>query len=328
MKRLVLILVVIFSIFSSCKNLQEEDLNLRHLNHIAESINSDLNSIKNEIINLTRTLQYKIPFDKEISGLPTDKYHYQSDQIFYCTYNSSQSAVYYPSNRNLSASLKRVIVNSEYLDSFFINSVQKKPLLAQIYFLDTNSFLRIYPYIDVSNYLKSSVDPKIFDPYQTAKEKPFIENHAYWIDRPFADPYGRGWIISCVEPIYYRDRFLGILSGDITLYSLKKKYFSSDSETIIMIDQKGKIICCTKEAAKITNIPMLRAFQYYKPVTENIYAFSKPSLLDHKNKQLRKAIKSLISGKDKEIFFIENNMYTIYKSHIRETDWLLLKIIN
>ncbi|MFC2103807.1 PDC sensor domain-containing protein [Bacteroidota bacterium] len=328
MKRLVLIFVVIFSIFNSCKNQQEEDLNLRHLNHIAESINSDLSLIKKEIINLARSSQYKIPFDKEINGFSTEKYHYQSDQILYCTYNSSQSAVYYPSNRNFSIPLKKIIVNSESLDSFFVNSVRKKPLLAQIYFLDTNSFLRIYPYIDVLNYLKSSIDLKLFAPYQTAKEKPFIENRAYWINQPFADPYGRGWIISCVEPIYYRDRFLGILSGDITLYSLKNKYFSSDTEIIIMIDQKGKIICCTKQAAKITNIPIIRAFQYYKPVTENIYAFNKPSLMDHKNKYFRKAIKSLISGKNKEIFFIENNKYTIYKSHIRETDWLLLKIIN
>ena len=33
-------------------------------------------------------------------------------------------------------------------------------------------------------------------------------------------------------------------------------------------------------------------------------------------------------GETKEIFFIDSKKYTIYKSHIRETDWLLLKIIN
>lgn len=328
MKRSFFIVLFIFSIFYSCKNQQGEDLNLKHLDHIAECINADLGSVKNDIFNLANSLQYKIPFDKEVLTFPKEKYHYNPGVVLFCSYNESKSAVYYPADRTITNQLKKTIVNTEYLDTFFISSIKKNPLLSQIYFLDTNSFLRIYPYIDVVNYLKSSVDLKSFIPYQSVKKKPFVNDKAYWINQPFADPYGRGWIISCVEPIYYRDRFLGILSGDITLRSLKNKYFSSGTELILVIDREGKIICCTKEAAKITNVRQLREFRYYKPVTENTYAFNNPSLTEHKNKNLRNAIKSLLSGETKEMFFIDSKKYTIYKSHIRETDWLLLKIIN
>ena len=328
MKKSIFIVLVLFCFLYSCKNQQESDLNLKHLDHIAECINTDLSSVKNDIFNLAYSLQYKIPFDKEVLTLPKEKYYFYSEKILFCSYKESQSAVYYPADRAITNQLKKIIVNSESLDTLFISSIKKNPLLSQIYFLDTNSFLRIYPYIDVVNYLKSSVDLKSFIPYQSVKKKPFINDKAYWINQPFADPYGRGWIISCVEPVYYRDQFLGILSGDITLHSLKNKYFSSASELILMIDHEGKIICCTKETAKITNVPHFREFRYYKPVTENIYAFNNPSLIEHKNKNLRNAIKSLLSGETKEIFFIDSKKYTIYKSHIRETDWLLLKIIN
>ncbi len=328
MKRSFFIILFVFSIFYSCKNQQESDLNLKHLDHIAECINTDLCSVKNDIFNLANSLQYKIPFDKEVLTLPKEKYYFYSGEILFCSYKESQSAVYYPANRPITNQLKKIIINSEALDAFFISSINKNPLLSQIYFLDTNSFLRIYPYIDVINYLKSSVDLKSFIPYQHVKKKPFVNDNAYWINQPFADPYGRGWIISCVEPIYYRDRFLGILSGDITLRSLKNKYFSSGTELILMIDREGKIICCTKETAKITNIPQIREFRYYKPVTENTYACNNPSLTEHPNKSLRNAIKLLLSGETKEIFFMDSKKYTIYKSHIRETDWLLLKIIN
>lgn len=328
MKRFFVILLLVFSVFYSCKNPQEEDLNLKHLNHIAESINNDFESIRNEMYNLANSLQYKIPFDQEVGELSEEKYHYQLNEILYSTYNNSQSAVYYPANRGIPKHLKKIIINSELLDTLFKNAILKNPLLSQIYFLDTNSFLRIYPYIDVVSYLKSAVDLKNLGPYQTAYKKPLIQNQAYWSNRPYADTYGRGWVISCVEPIYYRDQFLGILSGDITLRSMKDKYFSSGTELILLIDQEGKLICCTKEAEKITNTLPFRDFNYYKPVTENIYICNSPSLTEHKNKNFNHAIKSLLSGQNKETFFIDNKRYKIYKSQIKETNWLLLKIIN
>lgn len=328
MGRVWVIILILISFISSCKNLQEEDINLKHLDYIAQSINNDLGSIRNEMFSLANSLQYKVFFDKEVSELPKEKYHYHSLEVLFCTYNNSQSAVYYPANKNITEDLKKIIINSESLDTFFVNSIIKNPLLSQIYFLDTNSFLRIYPYIDVISYLKNSIDLRDFIAYKIANRQPFIQDKAYWTNQPFADPYGRGWIISCTEPIYYRDRFIGVLSGDITLRSIKDKYFSSGTQSILLIDRVGKIICCTKEGAKIANIPLLREFNYYKPVTENIYVFNSPSLTEHQNKSFKNAITSLLEGKNKESFSIDNEKYTIYKSYISETDWFLLKIIN
>lgn len=327
MKRLFIIFLAVFSFLYSCKNKQAEDINFKHIEHIANSINSDLCSVKTDMYNLANVLQYKIPFDNEIITFPEEKYPYYIGNVLVCTCTESKSSVYYPADRFLTNKLKKIIVNSESLDTFFVNSLNNNPLLSQIYFLDTNSFLRIYPNIDVENYLKNSVDLNSFISYQTVKKKPFISDNAYWINHPFADPYGRGWIISCIEPIYYRDRFIGILSGDITINSLKDKYFSSGTESILLIDQKGEILCCTKEAGKIIRIPQIREYQYFKPVTENVFIYNNLSLTEHINKKVRTSIKSLLSGKIKASFYLDNKKYTIYKSYIRETDWLLLKII-
>lgn len=327
MRRFSYIFFISLSIFSSCKTQQKEDLNLKHANHIANSINNDLLLIKNNIFNTANVLQHKIPFDKDVQDFSEDVYRFSISGTLVSKYFESRSAIYYPADSIITNDLKRIIINSEALDTLFISSIKKNPLLSQIYFIDTNSFLRIYPYIDVLNYLIPNINLKKFAPYQAANNKPFNEK-AYWINKPIADPYGRGWIISCLEPIYYRGHFIGILSGDITLRSLKTKYLSSGTELILIIDQKGNIICCTKEAGKITNVPQIREFGYYKPITEDIYNLKNPNLTDHKNKSLSNAIKSLLSEETIEIFYIDNNKYTIYKALIEETDWLLLKIIN
>ena len=112
------------------------------------------------------------------------------------------------------------------------------------------------------------------------------------------------------------------------MHTIKNKYLSSDTELLLLTDFEGNIICCTREAAKVINIPLTREFRYYKPVTETIFMYNNPSLKNHPNKNLRKAVNSLLSGKNKETFFNNNKKYTIYKSQIKETDWLLLKIIN
>ncbi len=328
MKRLVLCILISSIIFLSCNNNSSNDLNFQHLEHVAACINNDLTSVKNDIINLASAVQYKIPFYKDLNETLSDRYYIHPGEILYYTNSTIQSAAYLPANKNLTPQLKKLIKNSELLDTFFVNTLINNPLLSQVYFLDTNSFLRIYPYIDVVSYLKSSIDLTRLNSYQTVKNQPFIQDRAYWANQPFADPYGRGWIVSCIEPIYYREQFIGMISGDITLRSIKNKYLSSDTELIILTDHSGKIICCTKEAAKITNVPPIREFQYYKPVTEDIYAFDNPSLLNHKNKKFKNAVKSLLSGKNKAVFYIDSKKYTIYKSQIRETNWLLLKIIN
>ncbi len=327
MKARVYIIWILFSIFCSCNKNQEADLNLKHLNHVAQSLNNDLVKVANDITDLSKDIQYKISFDKNTNSFSTDKYHYYPGQVLFCSYHETQSAVYYPANKNIER-IKNIIVNSEQIDPFFKGTINKNPLLAQVYFLDTNSFLRIYPYINVVNYLNSSINLTQLHAYKSFNDKPYNEERAYWLNKPFADPYGRGWVVSCVQPVYYHDKFLAILSGDITLHSIKNKYFGSDSEIMILTDQKANLICCTREASKIFNVPINREYRYYKPVTECIFMYSNPTLTNHENKNFRKAVHSLLAGKNKETFYIDNKKYSIYKSNITETNWLLLKIIN
>ncbi|PLX20162.1 MAG: hypothetical protein C0597_04560, partial [Marinilabiliales bacterium] len=66
MKRSFYLFIIFFSVMLSCKNQQEVDLNLMHLNHIAFSVNSDLTVLKKEILSLSHNIQYKIPFDQEV----------------------------------------------------------------------------------------------------------------------------------------------------------------------------------------------------------------------------------------------------------------------
>ncbi len=102
MGRIWVIILILISFISSCKNRQEEDINLKHLDYIAESINNDLGSIRSEMYNLANALQYKVSFDKEVSALPNEKYHYHPGEVlFMILIKNLQSAIYFPANKKI-----------------------------------------------------------------------------------------------------------------------------------------------------------------------------------------------------------------------------------
>lgn len=327
MKKVVLAFIIIIFVFS-CNRKTIEDANVKHLNNLANTINSDLNSVSQSVIELTSKIQIGIPFEDPVNKNFEKYYYYKNDQVLYTSFKENNSAVYYPANKEITKALKNRIINTEKLDPLFSEITIDKSLIEQVYFLDTNSFLRIYPYVDVINYLKSSVDLTTLMTYKNIERAPFNSKKGYWVKNPYADPYGRGWIISCSQPIYYRDCFKGIISGNISVKTIKDNYFSSNTESLFLLNHEGKLIVWTKEAGKIINAPVYKEFQYYKPVESDIFIYCSPSLIEHQNKSLKKAIDNLLKNKTSEEFNISNKRYKIYRSYIPETDWYLFKIIN
>jgi len=209
-----------------------------------------------------------------------------------------------------------------------MNICIQNSIVTQAYYLDTNSFLRIYPYINVAKQFLPAIRLTDFYAYKSIVNKPFIENNAYWVNQPYADPSGRGWIISCLSPLYYREQFLGIISADIMLKKICEKHIYSESEKLILINMNGEILSCSKKAASFLNIPVKEEYPYYKPLKGDLFLKGNPSLLNNQKKEIRKAVSSLINGESMVELTHESSRIKIFSAKIKETNWLLLKIIN
>ncbi|MEE4197733.1 MAG: PDC sensor domain-containing protein [Bacteroidales bacterium] len=311
---------------SGCKDKEGKELKYTQFKQLANKINTDLQKISSDIKDLTLTFKYKIPFDNSVEW-DNKKYTLKNNQLIYTPDQKQSSAIYFPINRSLTDSLKNLIVNSEQMDSLFIRFMDNHDFVRQIYFLDPHSFLRIYPYTEFPGCFSSPKDLTQRFPYQKACHKPFLNEKSYWVCNPYADLLGQGWVISCVEPLYYHDRFLGIVAVDIPVKNILQKYFNHPTQRLILTNKKGEVICTTPNGAKKLNIPMYREFSYYEPLTQNTLMYHSPSLANHQNKKIQKAIQNLLDGSLEENFFIDGKKHTIYKAEITETNWLLLKII-
>lgn len=319
---------LLFFIFLSCNKKHEKDLDYIHLEQISERLAYDLKKVSTEITNAAQIVQSNINFDKEINWETHNKYMLNQHNVLCVLSESNNCAVFLPSGVELTPIVKKTIINSEPIDTMLMNICNQNSIVTQAYFLDTNSLLRIYPFINVAKQYLPSIRLTDFYAYKSIANKPFIENNAYWVNQPFADPSGRGWIISCVTPLYYREQFLGIISADIMLKTICEKHFYSDSEKFILINMNGEILSCSKKAASFLNIPVKEEYPYYKPLTCDLFLKGNPSLLNNQKKEIRKAISSLINGESMVELTHDSSRIKIFATKIKETNWLLLKIIN
>lgn len=328
MKKLI-IFIIVFSVISfSCVKQKKHAEAEENLARIAAGINKSLTKLRLDIEELTSELNYKIPYHEEFNSDFWKNYSFDKENNLIANKSSNKSAIYLSNKVTLNDSLMRFIINSESYVDLFKSVLEQNILLAQIYFQKSNSFLRIYPYIEVSNYTSSDFNVLKTITYQTVKNKPHIKNRAYWIDKPFADPYGRGWILSCSEPIYYRDNYIGIVSGDISINELRLNYFSSNSDIVILVNRNFQLIAATRDGEKFLNIPAYRDYQYYKPIIDNAYLYTHSYVTEHESDGFKKAINEIRLGKKESSFYLNNKKHILISEQIQETGWYVLQIIN
>lgn len=327
MKRgFVMVFIAIF-VFFSCKKNHETDLNYIHLKQITKQLENDFNDISELVASTSQKIQLNLKIDNEISWNPS-KYQVNQNKTLFVSQRFSKTAVYMPVGSELSSSGKKAIVNTEFIDSLLINICQNNSLVAQSYYLDTNSLLRIYPYFDVTKQYLPTIRLTDFFAFKSLENKPLNSKEGYWIQDPYADPSGRGWIISCLSPVYYREEFIGVISADVMIKSICEKHFGSNSEKFILLNERGEIISCSKKAAGFFNIAIKDDYPFYKPFTSDIFLKGNPSFVNSNKKELRKMIGSVKKGESFVEFFYDAKKVTVYSSRIKPANWLLLKIIN
>jgi hypothetical protein len=328
MKPRLLFVFLLFFIFISCKKNHEKNLDYIHLEQISKRLTDDLSRVSTEILNSAQLIQSGINFTKEINWGAQNKYMLNQNGALFLSSEKNTCAVFLPAGVELTPTVKKAIINSEPIDTILMNICNQNSIVTQAYFLDTNSFLRIYPYINVAKQYFPSIRLTDFFAYKSIVNKPFIENNAYWVNQPYADPSGRGWIISCLSPLYYREQFLGIISADIMLKKICEKHLYSESEKFILINMNGEILSCSKKAASFLSIPIKEEYPYFKPLKGDLFLKGNPSLLNNQKKEIRKAISSLINGASMVELTHGSSRIKIFSTKIKETNWLLLKIIN
>lgn len=87
----------------------------------------------------------------------------------------------------------------------------------------------------------------------------------------YADPAGRGWMLSCIAPVYVADELLGVVGLDVTVVEMLDSIVRLSlpwGASSLLVAPGGTILAATEKARQILNLGELKPFIYTAPITE------------------------------------------------------------
>jgi signal transduction histidine kinase len=160
---------------------------------------------------------------------------------------------------------------SVQLDERYRQAVENTPNVVAAYFnadepADMN---RYYPFIERPwEVYPTDLDMKDFNFFFEADAEHNPERKTVWTGI-YADPAGRGWMLSCISPVYCGDVLKGVVGLDVTfgemLDSIVKLSLPGGASSLL-VAPGGRILAHTDRARRLLGLEELEPYTYRGPI--------------------------------------------------------------
>jgi len=275
MKKISIISISLAIIFISCINKGKQEQRkseiINQLDILSSKISNDFAPIRLEVYELAKFTEKLYENQDKYKCKDKSIYAVSKDGVLYKTKDDGKSAVYVSGIIPINETIRKIVCFTEPLDSVFIEIMKKFPVVSQVYYNDCYNYNRIYPFIDVLTQYEPKLNIPDFNFYFLADEKHNPSKKALWVNEPYVDPAGRGWMISAIAPVYFENKLAGVPGIDVTINLLTDKYFKDENEDIIIIDGSGTIVSANELIINQLNLPPLTNHKYFETIKQNTF---------------------------------------------------------
>jgi hypothetical protein len=302
----------------------------KSLTEKTEHINNDFKKIRMEVAMLAAEISKLYENQDQITkSIDKSKYKLASNGVFTKPIDDGGSAIFVSGFYPVDETIKKAVYFTEPIDPIFKSLVKKYPEIVQVYYNDQFSLNRIYPFFDVLSQYEAKMDIPSFNFYYLADQKHNPKKKSLWISEPYVDPAGRGWMVSAIAPVYYKDKLVGVPGIDVTINTITKRYVqdSINSMTII-IDKSGAIVAAQEATINLLSFPPLFDHKYIETIKQDTYRKELYNLTLSKEMNVRKIATEIIENKKKIVDAeINGEKITVIAEHITELNWFILEIL-
>ncbi|MBI9072098.1 MAG: hypothetical protein JEY94_10900 [Melioribacteraceae bacterium] len=306
---------------------QKIEAEINKLEKISEETNSKFFEIRTLIEDLADSIQ--ILYENQNQILPNidkSKYKTASNGVFYKTKDDGGSAVYVSTIRPLTKSIKDIVYFTEPIENEMKKIMETKSEIAQIYYNDNHDYNRIYPFFDVLSVYEPNLDISSFNFYYLADETHNPSRKSLWVADPYVDPAGRGWMVSSIAPVYFKNQLVGVPGIDITINTLIEKYLMDDN--ILILDNKGVVVAAHENLIKLLSFPQLKDHKYIETIKLETFRKDLYNILKSKSKEIRNIGERIFSGSEKYFNInLNDKNYYFFISDVEEVNWKIVKVL-
>ena len=261
------------------------------------------------------------------------QFGYAQNGMYYKIDDNGGSSVVVSKNTPIDESLKKELINAEFLDSTFKTLVKHDENIVAVYFNSHKNYNRYYPFLRNSyNVFPSNIDMQVYNFYYGADEK-HNPNKGVVITDIYLDPARKGWMLSVIIPIYNQNKLEGVTGIDITLKNFIDGFLNIDlpfNGKSFIINSSGKIVAMSKEIEKILDIKELEEYVYEsnEQINETINKSDKYNILKYKDKDIANNFKNIIENKKySHTIKINNENYFLFTKKMEKTSWYIISLI-
>ncbi len=319
-----------FLFFSCGENLDNESLiaeqSLR-VAQLSEDISKDFLAMESLMQQFQTAVSYCYENQNDIlTQVDASSYKLSDSGIMYKDSIADYEAALYVSGVvPITPAVKRAVYFTEALDSTIVRLVNSSPVIVQAYYNDANSLNRIYPPFDVLSQYEPKMDIPSYNFYYLADETNNPERKIVWVSEPYIDPAGRGWMVSCIGPVYHEDKMVGVPGLDLTVNAIVDKYLKAATDVIIL-DQTGTVVAASEKALNLFSLPPLINHRYSETIKSDSFRKDDFNLKNSKSREIRNVFDQMQDGQESGRFTENNKAYAYVMSKISLLGWYVVGV--
>ncbi len=238
-------------------------------------------------------------YTRKAEILPSvDKSRYTTapDGAFYKPVNDGGAALWISGAVPITEPVQEVAYLTEPMDAELKRICKETPSVVQAYYNDRNSLNRIYPWMDVLTQYEPKMDIPKFNFYYLADAEHNPSRKGVWVDEPYVDPAGRGWMISAIAPVYSGTELLGVVGLDVTLDTISERYMEHSKKPVAVFARTGVLVAATEDAIAIMEMPRIKEHRYLETVKKDTYKADDYNVTKSPNRAIRQISERLTTA--------------------------------
>lgn len=210
---------------------------------------------------------------------------FAANGVYHQTNNTGGGSLYYSTRTAVGPAEQHKAARSAALDPVYKHLFGANKNIVAVYLNTFDSMNRYYPFIEsvYEQYLPDMNIPE-FNFYYLADAAHNPGRNPVWTET-YLDPAGKGWMMSCIAPIYRGDFLEGVAGIDITVKKFLDNILNLSlpwSAEAFLVDGKGTIMAMPNGVERLFGLSELREHVYKAQVAQDTFKPEEFNLLQTK----------------------------------------------
>lgn len=329
-----LLLLFLTSLLACCKPGAKQPADSNHhpgkLHELAKSVGDDMEVTEREAAILAeRVVAAYANYAEKARSVDSANYRLESNGVLHrpTAVEHDLPAVFVSGAIKVDDRLETIVRGTESIDPFLEEVVNTNSIVVQSYYNDRNSYNRIYPPFDVLTQYPPGMAIPTYNFYYLADEHHNPGRQSTWIKTPYVDPAGRGWMISCLAPVYLDDKLEGVCGLDITVEALVRGLdLETSNNLFILVSNDGTVVAAGEIMSRILRLPNLKSHRYVDTVRSDTLRTDDYNLRKSSSPAIRKMIHEITVDRVTETKLeVDGKSWRVRAAGVDRLDWHVLE---